>query len=69
MDFTEALNLMRNGHELTRESWDDPRQVATLEGNKLQKVIACRCAHWTHMKLGWNPTNNDILAEDWKLVK
>lgn len=69
MDFTEALHLMRNGHTLTRESWDDPKQVTTFQGGKLQKVIACQVAHYTHAKLGWHPHTNDILAEDWKLVK
>lgn len=69
MDFTEALHLMRNGHTLTRAAWDDPKQVTTFEGGKLKKVIACQVAHYTHAKLGWNPHINDILAEDWRLVK
>ena len=69
MDFTEALHLMRQSHALTREAWDDPKVIATLEGGKLYKVIHCQVAHYTHAKLGWNPTVNDILAEDWKLVK
>ena len=69
MDFTEALHLMRNGHTLTRDSWDDPKQVTTFEAGKLKKVIACQVAHYTHAKLGWNPHINDILAEDWRLVK
>ena len=69
MDFGEALHLLRNGHELTRAAWDDPKQLTSMRGGKLYKVIPCQVAHYSHAKLGWNPTTNDILATDWELVK
>ena len=75
MNFEEALPLLKKGHTLTRTGWNDPYCIATLEdkdgltANDFQKVVACRVGPYTHAKLGWHPTNNDILADDWKLVK
>ena len=74
MNFQDALTLMLEGHTLTREAWDDPRVVATIDERQgvrteFNRVIPCNVAHYTHIKLGWNPTRNDILATDWKLTK
>lgn len=73
-NFQEALTLMQEGHTLTRRAWDDTNVHAMLEEvcgarTKFQKRVACRAAHHTHVKLGWNPTVNDILANDWELIK
>ena len=74
MNFQDALTLMQEGHTLTRKAWDDPNVFAMLDEvcgarTDFQKQVACRVAHYTHAKLGWNPTRNDMLAEDWELVK
>lgn len=70
MNFQYALTQMKlHGRAVTREAWDDPKIKATLEDDKFFKVVPCQVAHYTHAKLGWNPTTNDLLAEDWKLAK
>ena len=69
MNFEQALPLLREGKRLTREGWKDPRCVVTLENGRLEKVIKCKVAHYTHAKLGYNPTTNDLLGNDWELVK
>ena len=46
--------------------WIDDMKKADVEYGKLYKVIPCRVANYTYVKLSWNPTINDILAEDWK---
>ncbi len=66
MNFSEALNNLKNDNRQTRVTWADKRQVCSFENGKLYKIIPCRAAHYTYVKLGWNPTINDILAEDWK---
>ena len=75
MNFGEALKLLQEGHTLRREGWHDPHVEVTLEEKNgmgridFQKVVKCQVAHYTHAKLGWHPTPNEILATDWKLVK
>lgn len=67
MDFSETLNNMKyGGTRSTRVTWEDKRQMCSFENGKLYKVILCKVANYTYVKLGWNPTINDILAEDWK---
>ena len=74
MNFQDALALLQAGHTLRRTSWDDPRAEVTLEEQqgeriKFKKVVACRVAHYTHVKHGWNPHPNEILATDWEIVR
>lgn len=73
MRFETALILLRGGAVMTREFWDDKHQRVTLEGGtgfeKFYKVVPCKVAHYTHAKLGYTPTPNDILATDWKVLK
>lgn len=70
MNFQYALTQMKlHGRAVKRDAWDDPKMVATLEGTRFYKVIPCQVANYTHAKLGWNPTTNDLLAEDWRLAK
>ena len=66
MNFSETLNNLKDGTRSTRVTWDDKRQMCSFENDKLYKIIQCRVAHYTYVKLGWNPTINDILAEDWE---
>lgn len=67
MNFEQALPLLREGKRLTRKGEDDPRCVVTLENNRFYKVIKCKVAHYTHAKLAYTLTTNDILANDWEL--
>ena len=58
---------------MRRAGWHDPHVVVTLEElqgvrTNFQKNYACRVAHYTHAKLGWNPTPGEILATDWEIV-
>lgn len=69
MNFEQALSLLRKGNRLTRKGWEDPRYVVTLENDRFKRVIKCKVAHYTHAKLRYDPTPNDILANDWELVK
>jgi precorrin-3B methylase len=74
MNFQDALTLMQEGKIVTRKAWGDPNVFAMLDEvcgarTDFQKQVACRVAHYTHAKLGWHPHPNDILAEDWELVK
>jgi hypothetical protein len=75
MNFGEALVLLQEGHTLRRAAWKitDPQVRVTLEEQlgvrtQFKKVVACRVAHYTHCKHGWNPHPNEILATDWELV-
>lgn len=69
MNFEQALPLLREGKRLIRKCEDDPRCVVTLENDRLQKVVKCKVAHYTHAKLAYTLTPNDIVANDWELVK
>ncbi len=73
MNFEGALPLLRDGKAFTRNAWDDKFQRVTLENDegfeKFYKVVPCRVAHYTHAKLGYNPTPNDILGTDWTVLK
>ena len=72
MKFEGALPLLREGKVFTRKAWKDKHQRVTLEndaGNdKFCKVVSCNVAHHTHIKLGYNPTPTDILANDWMVI-
>ena len=69
MNFEQALPLLREGKRLIRKGEKDPRCVMTLENDRLQKVVKCKVAHYTHAKLAYTLTPNDILANDWELTK
>jgi len=74
MNFQKALTLMQDGYRMTRKAWDDPNIIAMIDEvqgvrTDFQKVVACQVAHYTHAKLGWNPTRNDILATDWEYAR
>ena len=69
MNFEEALPLLREGKALTRLCWKDKHQHVTLENNTFYKVVNCQAAHYTHAKLAFNPTPNDLLGTDWTVLK
>lgn len=68
MNFEGALPLLRDGKAFTRKAWKDKHQRVTLENEKFYKVVPCNVAHHTHIKLGYNPTSTDILANDWMVI-
>lgn len=72
MNFEGALPLLRDGKAFTRQAWKDKRQRVTIENDEgfenFYKVGPCRVAHYTHAKLRYNPTPNDILANDWVVI-
>lgn len=72
MNFEFALPLLRDGKAFTRRAWKDKHLRVTLENDegfeKFYKVMPCKVAHYTHAKLGYQPTSTDILANDWMVL-
>ncbi len=85
IEFSQALKMIKEGHIVCREGWHDPSmflylvpqsiypsftEVAKREfGDSVQygAYIAIR----THLGnvVPWQPTNTDILSDDWKVIK
>ena len=67
MNFSIALGHMRSGLKVARKTWKNG-EYAYIQDGRLKKIVGCKVAHYTHAALGWTPTENDILAEDWRTV-
>lgn len=64
MKFEEALTQAREGKYITRNGWDLKKQYLKMDKDSLLL-----------MKIGdkfnlekWNPSNEDVLAEDWTTI-
>jgi hypothetical protein len=64
MGFDQAIKMLRQNHELTRTKWDDPTQVIQLRDKMLWRYDATKRASFP-----FRPTVEDVLAEDWELVR
>ena len=72
MDFGNALRMMREGHKVTKTSWNNEQQVVWIESDdsgkevltiKLAKVVGTE--DFTNLR--YDPTVSDIMAYDWEL--
>ncbi len=57
MNLAEALELMKAGQVMCREAWKNGRQLADIEGH------VCNI---NAFQGGWEPTIEDLEANDWK---
>lgn len=73
MDFGEALKWLKDGHKATRNSWEPYGQYVTLkaaltemlpDGGQRRFEPFFLLNRWG-MCVPWQPTVNDLLAEDW----
>ena len=64
MDFSNALKMMKNGHELTRTSWNMPRLTVRLDAGLLVKRFVN-----PDIEVPVTFDSEDILAMDWELIR
>jgi len=74
LDFSEALNFLKNGFRLARAGWNgkgmhvikiNPSVInpaTKLRAHLLLKTTAGDLAHWS-------PSDSDLLANDWYIIK
>ena len=84
MNFSEALEKVKNGAKAAREGWNGKEQYIELAKcisyvNSEGKIInpqhkwmgnnAIAFVGTSGVQLGWLTSQADMLAEDWKIVK
>lgn len=94
MNFTDALNFIKDGNIAYRKAWKgqkavwlkpscvvksewckDPilKQFADLNGGEIYaQAVMCMFMNDDHNSksiiTGWNPTSEDMLADDWEII-
>ncbi|WP_300562731.1 DUF2829 domain-containing protein [Companilactobacillus sp.] len=80
MTFSEALTNLKNGYRVYREGWNGKHQfVYLVMGEVLQhsginyseygfEDVFAILTESMRVQLGWNPSQADLLANDWKRV-
>jgi len=76
MDFGSALLNLKERHKVARMGWNGKGMYLTLipagnamyQGYDMQNCIGMKTAD-NKMQPGWVPSQTDILAEDWIIVK
>ncbi len=85
MDFGHALKMLKEGHTVSRDGWHDPSMFLYLVPKSTyasltevaQRIFGDNVNYGAYISLKtendivvpWQPTNSDILAEDWKVIK
>lgn len=74
IDFGDAINLMRQGHRVTRRGWNGKGmylelQVPTPESKMQQPYIYISPVALGGGLVPWVASQVDMLAEDWELVE
>lgn len=64
MNFSEALELMKEGKEVRRESWAEVEYM-WIENGKIMRRIFYDLLELEYVRI----ETEDILAEDWELYK
>lgn len=76
MTFGAAVEALKSGHRITRIGWNGPNQYVYMEdevhdagGIQLNnnKVPILKTTQGK-LLVGWVPTQNDMLAEDWQVI-
>ena len=75
-DFGEVLNALKNGQKAARMEWNGKGMYITIisagnamcQGYEMQDCIGMKTAD-NKMQPGWVPSQADMLAEDWEIVK
>lgn len=80
MTFSEALIKLENGYRMYRKGWNGKHQfVYLIPGQVLQhsginyseygfEDVFAILTESEHIQLGWNPSQSDLLANDWRRV-
>lgn len=75
MNFSEALDGLKEGKELLRTGWNGVHLTVRLVENILfsTKVLMLIKITWSEGNSSveyfpWVPSHNDILAEDWEFI-
>lgn len=64
MNFSEALELMKDGKEVRRKSWAEVEYM-WIENGKIMRRIYYDLLELEYVRI----ESEDILAEDWELYK
>lgn len=75
MNFSEALEKMKQGYKLKRQGWNGANQYVTHEDryNNIYNLLHQDCdgALIFHCNRGtqvWVPSHSDLLSEDWVVI-
>ena len=75
LNFGEALEALKNGEKVQRIGWNGKGMYITLikagnamhDGFDMQDCIGMKTAN-NLMQPGWLASQNDMLAEDWRVI-
>lgn len=75
MNFSEALNEIKNGTKVARSGWNAGNQYVTLipsgnamfQGYNMQNCLGLKTVRH-EMQPGWVPSQGDLFAEDWVVI-
>ena len=70
MDFSQALDELKDGHELQRKGWNGANQRVHMfiAGATYQPCFILHNAQGLKQP-GWLPSMGDLLADDWQIYK
>lgn len=67
MNFESALQAMRCGRRVSRESWDDTEFIA-IHKPGFFSLRRLPYIYFVDRDTSWRPTQFDVMADDWMVV-
>jgi hypothetical protein len=71
MNFSEAIERMRNGRSVTRSGWNGKGQFLTLQVPDKNSKMTLPYIYITTVqgdRVPWLASQTDILANDWEVI-
>lgn len=70
MDFSKALYILKQGHKVTRKSWNNVNMYVYLKQVGKDDIVLWRTdtVRDKIVERWWYIGNTDLLAEDWMIV-
>ena len=71
MDFGNALSMLKSGCKMSRTKWNniDDAIVFDKDNERFTRRIRIHANDKVGAKVGWTPTAEDMLAQDWEICR